>query len=287
MAPSINGRNPWRARPDFRWAHQGGAREGPSNTLYAMRRAMETGAQGLELDVHATRDRVLVCAHDAKLRRMTGQRGRICKLSFDQLHAYDAAARWVPGQVDVQQLQDGQRYELAGRAAGDDSLRIPSLQSVLNEFPGVPLTLELKGRQCEALLATLLATNGRDNGDTIVVSFWPSRLRRFRKLGSGAATAAPISAALLFWLFSRVWIAWRTSGHVALQMRARLGPYWFVDRRYLRAAHRRDLAVHAWTVDEPRHMHRLMSIGVDGIMTDRPSELMAVADELSTASPVT
>jgi len=280
-----NGSNPWRQRPGFRWAHQGGAREGPSNTLYAMRRAMQAGADGLEIDVHATSDGVLVCAHDADLRRMTGRAGRISALTFQELRSFNAAARWTPGEVDSQRLRADQRYELAHAGETDDSLRIPSLTSVLLEFPRVPLTIELKGRGCESLLAEALVAHGRDDADTIVVAFWPRRIRRFRQLGSDAVTAAPITTTLLFWLLSRIGLAWRSKDHAALQMRARVGPYWFIDRRYLRAAHRRDLAVHAWTVDETLHMRRLMTLGVDGIMTDRPSALTATAGEFGSSPP--
>ena len=52
-----------------------------------------------------------------------------------------------------------------------------------------------------------------------------------------------------------------------------------VDARFVRTAHRRGIAVHVWTIDEPAEMHRLLDLGVDGIMTDRPEVLRDVLVE--------
>ena len=52
-----------------------------------------------------------------------------------------------------------------------------------------------------------------------------------------------------------------------------------VDERFVRAAHRRGLVVHVWTIDDADEMHRLLDLGVDGIMTDRPAVLQQVLVE--------
>jgi glycerophosphoryl diester phosphodiesterase len=52
-----------------------------------------------------------------------------------------------------------------------------------------------------------------------------------------------------------------------------------VDRRFLRAAHRRGLQVHVWTINDPDEMRALLDLGVDGLVTDRPSQLKAVLTE--------
>ena len=71
--------NPWLDRRVIAYAHQGGAKEAPSSTLYAIRRALEHGATGIELDVHATLDGELVVCHDPTLDRTTDSTGEIAE----------------------------------------------------------------------------------------------------------------------------------------------------------------------------------------------------------------
>ena len=91
--------NPWMERRVLNYAHQGGAREGPSSTLFARRRALDDGAVALELDLHATADRQVVVCHDATVDRTTDGTGRIADLTVDAVQALDNAYWWVPGTV--------------------------------------------------------------------------------------------------------------------------------------------------------------------------------------------
>ena len=68
--------NPWLERRVLAYAHQGGAKEAPSSTLYALRQAVANGADALELDVHRTSDGHLVVCHDATVDRMGEENGR-------------------------------------------------------------------------------------------------------------------------------------------------------------------------------------------------------------------
>jgi len=268
--------NRWRQRRVLNMAHQGGAREGPSNTMYAMRAACANGAHVLELDVHLDADDVLVVAHDADVRRMTGMDGRIRAMSQAQLADLDAAHQWAPGRINAEHLGPGESWELRGRAANDPSLRIPTLASVLEQFPSVLINLEVKAKDAAAPLAYLLAAH--PDRQVIVTTFRDWWLRPIRRHDHHIDTAPGVGYTMLFWLLSRVGIAAPTRGHVALQMRHRLfgRP---LDRRFVSAAHRRDLAVHAWTVDDPDDMHAALDADVDGIMTDRPAVLRHVLDE--------
>ena len=71
--------SPWLARRVIAFAHQGGSFEGPSSTLAAIGHALEVGANAIELDVHATRDRHLVVCHDATVDRTTNHHGTIAR----------------------------------------------------------------------------------------------------------------------------------------------------------------------------------------------------------------
>jgi glycerophosphoryl diester phosphodiesterase len=273
--------NPWLERRVFHWAHQGGAREGPSNTLCAMRRAMTAGADGLELDVHLTADGHLVVAHDDELRRMTGVDGRIATSSLEHLRTLDAAHQWVPGQVAVDGAPAGD-YTLRndGSHPVDPDLRIPTLQEVLDAFPGVPLNLEIKRWRGALPLAKLLRGLARD--DIIVVSIRPWALWLFRLRARGVHVAPSPVGLVAVWLASRVGIPFPLPGAVAIQVPLRFKGRAVTDRRLVSSARRAGLAVHAWTLDDADDIARGLDLDVDGIMTDRPSVLAGILAERGT-----
>lgn len=262
--------NPWLERRVFHWAHQGGAREGPSNTLHAMRGAIEAGAHGLEVDVHVTKDGHIVVAHDDELGRMTGADGRISTSTLQHLRTLDAAHQWVPGRVAVEGAPD-EEYTLRnrGREPVDPDLRIPTLQEVLDTFPGVPLNLEIKRLRVAWPLARFLRRTNRD--DVIVTSIRPLALWAFRLRGRTVPFApGPVGLAVV-WLASRARIPVPIRGGVAIQVPLRLKGRTITDKRLVAAAHRAGLAVHVWTLDDPADIRQALDLDVDGIMTDRPS----------------
>jgi glycerophosphoryl diester phosphodiesterase len=86
-------------------AHRGASAETPENTLAAFRRALALGVDGIELDVHVTRDGIPVVFHDDDLRRLTGTRGRIGQKSWAELKRLRVAGtERIPRLVDVLRL---------------------------------------------------------------------------------------------------------------------------------------------------------------------------------------
>ncbi|HJV09222.1 MAG TPA: glycerophosphodiester phosphodiesterase family protein [Acidimicrobiales bacterium] len=260
--------------PFLQWAHQGGAREGPSNTLHAMRKAVhEVGANALEFDVHLTRDKALVVAHDRKLGRISEGSGRISRMTLAELQDVDAAYWWVPGT-----LQDhaASAYPLRGRYVDDPALRLPTVEQVLDEFPDVALTIEVKAMRAAKPLVDLLRRRGRAN--VTVTAFFDYRLWPIRR------TKPPVDLApalgYLAWFRFRLLLRLppRRSPYQRIQVPIKIWGVTFLDvkGRFLRAARRAGLQVDAWTIDDPAVMTRLIDDGVDGIMTDTPSVLAAV-----------
>src|ERR1700694_2054980 len=96
-SPDALKRSPWVDRRVISYAHQGGAWEGPSSTLYAIGAAIGSGATGIELDVHATADGQLVVCHDPTVNRTTNGTGLIADLTLDALRTLDNAYWWAPG----------------------------------------------------------------------------------------------------------------------------------------------------------------------------------------------
>lgn len=269
--------NPWLERRVLNYAHQGGAREGPSSTLGAMRAALAAGAHALELDVHCTADGELVVCHDATVDRTTDGAGRIADMTLAEVQALDSAHWWRPGEVAA---HDEGPWPLRGRAPDDHDYRVPTLHEVLDAFPGVFLNLDIKETApavpgYEDALAGVLREHGRGD-DVIVASFHDVATERFSACSGATPTSAGTAAVADFFFAVRDGRPPPASGHVALQVPPTYGDTTIVDERFVAAAHEAGLAVHVWTIDEPAEMRRLVGLGVDGVMTDRPSVLAEV-----------
>lgn len=275
--------NPWLTRRVLAYAHQGGALEAPSSTLFALRRALEAGADALEMDVHATKDRHLVVCHDSTVDRTTEGSGDISSMALSELQGLDNAYWFVAGMGAVRG-QPEEDYVLRGRARDDPELRIATLDTVLDAFPDVPLNLDIKRTApavvaYEDLLAETLARHGRSE-NVIVASFIDAATAVFRRHAPAIATSAGTRAVATFWRAAHTGAEPPDLPDVALQVPVRMGEIEVIDQRLVEVAHERGLAVHAWTIDDPGEIERLVALGVDGIISDRPSVLAGVLDRL-------
>jgi len=261
------------------YAHQGGAWEWPSSTLFAIGRAVAAGATAIELDVHATADGELVVGHDETVDRTTDGRGNIADLTLAQLKELDNAYWFIPG-ADVTPGRPDGEYPYRGRAATDPDFRIATLREVLERFPGVPLNLDIKQTApavapYEAALAVLLADYDRTD-DVIVASFLDPATDAFRPLAPAVPTSAGTLATVEFWRAVQEGAEPPAIDAVAFQVPERYGDLVVVDRRFVDAAHRAGMAVHVWTVNDVQAMERLVDLGVDGIISDLPTTLAGV-----------
>jgi glycerophosphoryl diester phosphodiesterase len=261
------------------YAHQGGAWEGPSSTLFAIRGALAAGASGIELDVHATADGVLVVCHDTTVDRTTDGTGAIADLTLAELRALDNAYEWVPG-ADVTPGLESSEYPYRGRAPGDRQFGIATLEEVLEEFPGTVLNLDIKQTApvvapYEETLARLLRRFGRTD-DIIVASFLDAATDAFSAVAPEIPTSAGTAAVAAFYQAVVAGDEPPPMRHVALQVPRKFGELVVIDERFVEAAHRADLAVHVWTIEEEAEMEQLCDLGVDGIITDRPTALVDV-----------
>ena len=276
--------NPWLERRVLNYAHQGGAKEGPSSTLFAMRQAVDAGAEALELDVHMTSDRVLVVCHDATVDRTTEGSGAISNMPLDEVQALDNAYWWVPGEV-VNHEAGADAYVHRGKAADDIAFRIPTLVEVLEAFPHTFLNLDIKQTApavpaYEAELARVLMEHGRIE-DVIVASFNDASTEEFAKHAPQIATSYGTMGTAEFYRAVQAGERPAECEHVALQVPRTFGDTVVVDERFVAAAHEAGVAVHVWTIDDEDEMALLLDLGVDGIMTDRPRALERVLADKS------
>jgi glycerophosphoryl diester phosphodiesterase len=286
VSPDLRQLSPWLGRRVINYAHQGGAWEGPSSTLHAIESALDAGATAIELDVHATADGRLVVCHDPTIDRTTERTGRIAELPWDQIRMLDNAFWWAPG-ADVSPGLEPDRYPFRGRGPEDRRFRIALLEEVLDEFPGVVLNLDIKQTApvvapYEEALAAMLRRFGRAD-DVIVASFLDTATDSFSAFAPEIPTSAGTVAVAGFYQAVQAGTSPAPMRHVALQVPPSYGDLTLVDQRFVDVAHEHGLAVHVWTIEEEEEMARLCGLGVDGIITDRPSALSGVLDRLGSA----
>jgi glycerophosphoryl diester phosphodiesterase len=282
----VNGDSVWLDRRLIAYAHQGGAWESPSSTIFAITRALAAGATAIELDVHATSDGELVVCHDATVDRTTPATGNIASFSLAELRQLDFSYWFVPG-ADVTPDRPEGEYPYRGRAPEDPRFGIATLREVLEQFPGVVLNLDIKQTAptvtpYEESLARLLAEFERTD-DVIVASFLDPATDAFRTFAPGVPTSAGTVATAEFWRAVQAGEAAPDAPVVAFQVPERMGDLVLVDAAFVGAAHRSGKAVHVWTVNDVTAMERLAALGVDGIISDVPMTLSGVLREKDVA----
>ena len=244
-------------------AHRGGRSLGPESTLYTFRRAVDLGVDVLEMDVHPTKDGRLVVLHDSTLNRTTNGTGPVDRYTLAELKKLDAAYRWSPDQ--------GKSFPLRGKG-----LTIPALSEVFEAFPQMRMNIEIKepGQSELSAFCRLIQDSGMSQ-KVMVASFESSVLKKFRSTCPGIATSAGASEVMLFYALQKLHLESNYSpAYQALQVPEYYGDLQVVTKRFVEAAHARNLKVHVWTVNGVDDMHNLLQLGVDGIMTDYPQRLL-------------
>jgi glycerophosphoryl diester phosphodiesterase len=245
------------ARKPRNIGHRGARSLAPENTLAGMRAGIAAGADGVEFDVQRTADGHLVVFHDDDLKRICSVSGRVVTSTLAQLRELDAGRHFGP--------------QFAGEP-------IPTLDEVIEALPASAfLNIEAKRFRfrSDGLEAGIVEATRRYNllGRCIVSSFNPVLLWRLgrmdRSIPLGLLYAPDLPAGL-----NRGW----PSRFLRL---AALHPYYEqVTTQSLQGARARGWQINTWTVNDPAEMRRLIDLGVDGVITDRPDVLSALLGEL-------
>lgn len=239
----------WPWHPFEAIAHRGGAWEAPENSQLAFRRAVDLGYTYLETDVRATADSVPVVFHDGSLDRTTSVTGVIRELPWSTVRG----------------------ARIHGRQP------IMTLAELLEEFPTTRFNLDLKeANAIEPFVKVMRETNSWHR--VVVGSFSHERLTRVRRAG-GSRLATSLSPQEV----ARLWLAARGRGGryrpapaACVQIPPTFGGRTVVEPRLLDLAHAIGWHVHVWTIDTVTQMNTLLELGVDGLMTDRPTLLRQV-----------
>ncbi|CAN5892625.1 glycerophosphodiester phosphodiesterase [soil metagenome] len=260
-------------RPRTKWpsnlAHRGSSLRAPENTVEAFRLAVEEGAEGLELDVHMSRDGGIIVIHDYTVDRTTDGIGPVREKLLSEIKSLDAGYRFS--------FDGGYSFPYRGKRLG-----VPTLEEVYRRFPQPVVNVEIKEDLPdieEAVLRVIKKAGAEDR--TLVAAQMHGVNRRFRKVSRGLIpTSASKFEIGLFYLLSRLWLERVLKpAYTAIQIPRRHLQIELLTTRFVTAAHDRGVRIDVWTVDDPDEMHHVLNLGVDVIMTNRPRLLAEVLEQ--------
>lgn len=223
------------------FAHRGGSALAPENTMAAFDNGLALGADGLELDVHLSRDGVVVVHHDPLLDRTTTLRGPIVERTVDELRRAD----------------------------------VPTLAEVFARYRDPRIIVEMKVNTAELAAATIDVIRKADAVERVCLgSFGLRVLRATRAIEPAIATSGAREE--VRWALYRSWVRWPVSGmaYTGYQIPELAGSTRVVSPRFVEYAHDAGLGVQVWTVDSEDQARRLLAMGVDALITDRPDVIV-------------
>ncbi len=245
-------------------AHRGAQEEAPQNTLAAFLLAAELGADGVELDVQLSADGQAVVIHDLTVEATTDGRGPVRQKTLAELKELDAGSWFAP--------------EFAGE-------RIPTLDEVFAHVggPALRFNVELKAdRPSDEALAAEVVRLIEIHGllrRSVVSSFEARLLREVQRCNRQVSTALLFGPEQLFAPRRGALGLPRTPAWPEERVEAMHPHFTVANRQYLEWARPRGYRVNVWTVDDPGDMWRMIRLGVDGIITNRPLLLRQVLAE--------
>lgn len=238
--------------------HRGNCAHAPENTIESFAQAVAVGADAIELDVHLAADGVPVVFHDPHVSRTTTGAGEVAQMTFNELRALDAGARFTPDK--------GKTYPYRGLGH-----RIPSLDEVLEAFPAIPLLIEIK--TANASPAVRRAIENRHAEDRVLVeSIEPAALAPFvdSPISVGASRSDVIR------LMTEVVLRRPVTPFAfkALCVPLSYNGVPIPVRRFARLAPAQNCVVHVWTVNDTRVASDLWLAGIRGIISDDPGAML-------------
>lgn len=259
-------------RPVLRYlyGHRGASAEVPENTLASFRRALEVGAGAIELDVHVTGDGHVVVSHDPSGGRMAARPAPIATSAIEEVRGWDVGWGF---------LDEAGRRPWLGRG-----LRVPTLEEVLAELPGVRINVDVKPPSRAAATAVVDVVRRRRAQDRVLLtSFDDGVVRAIRAARYEGPTG--LSRGEVRTLVLAPWLAGpllSTRGR-AVQIPVRSGRIALDGERQVARWHRLGLRVDYWVIDEPAEARRLLDLGADGIVTNDPRRLAPLFRDAVTA----
>ncbi len=249
-------------------AHRGGAGLWPENTLFALQEASKLGADLSEIDIHMTRDGVLVAIHDESIDRTTNAKGLVQDFTLAELKKLDAGYRWTN--------DEGRTFPFRGQG-----IKIPSLNEIFAAFPNQVINIEIKQNDPPIVAALRELINQHKKIKQVLVSAFHSRtMKVVRRLCPNIATAGTEAEVDRFSKLSKLFL----TRLFLLSATALEVPYEMITGHFVKAAHKKNIRVDAWTVNEVEDMERLIALEVDGVITDFPDRMLELVRKTQASS---
>lgn len=215
------------------------------NTLEAFSEALLHGATHLESDTQSTSDGHAVLFHDDDLSRVAGLNIKVSELSLRELQEIT--------------LSNGGR--------------IPTLREALSHFPSAFFNLDIKTKA--AIEPTILSIEELGAHDRVLISSFSNPVRKsaLKRFSKPVATSGSVSVAIAAWASHTIFFGLGFNQILrqvdALQVPPSRGFVKFASKSFIQRAKASNTEVHFWTINDPVEMEELLSIGADGIVSDR------------------
>lgn len=247
------------------FGHRGAAGLAPENTLPSFALAVALGVPYLELDVHGTRDGMVVVCHDPTVERTTDGAGALTRFTFAELQGLDAGYHFT---------YDGAHFPYRGQG-----VRIPLLDALLRAFPTQRLNIEVKQATPPLVAAVLDILRAAGALDRCLLAAEHDEIMRAIRAAAADRVVTSMSTGDVVEFMHRCaegrWNAYAPAGR-ALQIPVQFEGLDLITADTVAAAHRVGLEVHAWTINDAAEMQRLVALGVDGIISDLPGLALSV-----------
>ncbi len=251
----------------------GGAKDlFPENTMLAFQGAVDFGVDALEMDVTMTKDEVLVTHHDLSIDARSNGTGNVIDYTYQELLQFNFAD-------DFKDIAGNNPYQ-------NDTIAIGKLENVFIKFGDMPLMVEIKdrgedGKRAAEALKTLIETYQIEN-NIVVVAFSEETLAYFYDITDGEiliGTSEEETKNFVFTGLSAMEFLYNPTASVVAIPTSNSGIN-LGTKRIIKSAHRRNMAVHYWTINEKEEMRELINLGADGLITDRPDIMKALLIEM-------
>jgi glycerophosphoryl diester phosphodiesterase len=240
--------------------------------MVAFEGSVDLGVDALEMDVTMTKDEVLVTHHDLTIDRLSEGTGLMRDFTYEELLDFNFG-------LNFQDLDGNFPYI-------NSPVRITKLEDVFDQFSEMPLMVEIKDREEDGKRAAEILKDLIENyqlQDKIVVfAFSEEVLSYFYEITSGEiliGTSEEETKDFVFTSLSAMEFLYRPSASV-IAIPTSNSNINLASKRVINSAHRRKMAVHYWTIIEKDEMKKLIELGADGLITDRPDLMEEVLIEL-------